>query len=82
MNVYKILNKIDELPNTNEKWLVHTDHLKMISNEVRDLKINNLKLKQEIEELKKQIRVLKAERNNAIGKLAEKAYREFIIEEE
>ena len=78
MSVYKILNRIDELEDSNEKILVQANHLKMISNEVRNLKIVNLELKQEVEELKKQLRICKSERNNAIGKLAEKAYRELL----
>jgi len=82
MNVYKILNAIKKLDDPEEKWLIEAKYLIMIADEVTKLKLNNIRLKDDVEDLQKRLNLCRAERNNAIGKLAEKAYRQFIIEED
>jgi len=81
MNVYKILNAINRLENNDEKILVETRHLKMLSMEISKLKLKIHQLEEDLEYKNKRYNLCKAERNNAIGKLAEKAYRELMVNE-
>ena len=71
--VNKIIETIEDLNNIDEKILIQIKYLKMLVEEIKELRENK-------KYLNKRLSLCKAERDNAIGKLIENnPYKEFEI---